>query len=73
MHDTGGGSVNPDRPLSQLLMEHVQAMREVEQTLPPQQQTHIDTSQIKTEQEASAYIEQVMSRLLPATRALGGR
>jgi phospholipase C len=73
MHDTGGASVNPDRPLSLLLIEHIQAMREVEQTLPPQQQTHIDTSQIKTEQEAAAYIEQVMSRLLPATRALGGR
>jgi hypothetical protein len=72
VHDAPGGSVNPNRELSLLLIGHIQAMREVEQTLPPERQTHIDISQIKTEEEAAAYIQQVMSRLLPATKALGG-
>ena len=72
VHDTPGASVNPNRGLSQLLIEQVQGMREVEQTLPPDKQTHIDISQIKTEQDAAAYIEQVTSRLIPATKALGG-
>jgi phospholipase C len=58
-------AVDLDRELSGLLQAHIKAMHEVEITLPPEQQTHIDISQIKTEGDASAYVEQVMARLVP--------
>jgi phospholipase C len=59
----------PARPLSQLLREHVDAMREVEATLPPGLQTGMDTADIATEEQAGAYIEKVMSRLHPSGAA----
>jgi len=65
-------SVNPGRSLSQLLIDQVNAFRKMEQTLPPDQQTRIDVSQIKTEKAASAYFEQMMLKLQPKTKALGG-
>jgi hypothetical protein len=65
-------AVNPERSLSQLLIDQLNAFRKMEQTLPPDQQTHIDTSRINTERAASAYFEQVMLKLLPKTKALGG-
>jgi phospholipase C len=65
-------AVDPGRSLSQLLIDQVNAFRKMEQTLPPDQQTHIDISQIKTEKAASAYFEQVMLKLQPKTKALGG-
>jgi hypothetical protein len=40
-------------------------MREVELTLPPDQQTGINVSLIGTEAKASDYVAQVMARLLP--------
>jgi hypothetical protein len=54
------------------LIDQVNAFRKMEQTLPPDQQTHIDVSQIKTEKAASAYFEQMMLKLQPKTKALGG-
>jgi hypothetical protein len=38
-------------------------MNKVEMTLPPDQQTHIDITQIKTEAQASDYIGKVMALL----------
>lgn len=55
----------PGRPISQLLLDQVMGLQKVERTLPPDQQTHIDVSQITTEGEASAYIQAVMSVLHP--------
>jgi hypothetical protein len=62
---TPDGAANPDRELSLLLQDHVKAMREVELTLPPDQQTGINVSLIGTEAKASDYVAQVMARLLP--------
>lgn len=64
-------AAQPDRPLSQLLFEQVVAMQQVERTLPVDQQTHIDVSQITTEVQASDYIRQVMSKLRPQIREAG--
>jgi len=70
--DAPDSSINPNREISQLLLDQVQSMHEVEQTLPPNQQSHVDITKIKTEAAAAAYIQQVMSWLHPATKALGG-
>jgi phospholipase C len=56
-------SAQPERGLSRLLREHVEAMHEVEMTLPSQHRTHIDISSIATERQASEYIRRVMSRM----------
>ncbi len=61
----------PGRELSDLLKDHVLAIREVERTLPPNQQTNIDIYSIKTEAEASSYIAQVMAMLHPQVAAAG--
>ena len=58
-------AVQPNRPLSDLLREHVFAMHEVEMTLPPEQRTNLDPSMFTTEAQASAYIAEVMARLRP--------
>ena len=55
----------PTRELSLLLRDHVDALREVEETMPPDRQTHIDTNAIKTEEQASAYIAAVIARMQP--------
>ncbi len=57
------GSVNKDRPISSLLQTQVQHLRQAEQRLPKEQQTGIDVDTIKTESQASAYIQAVTSRL----------
>ncbi len=53
----------PARPVSMLLWEQVQTVRTAEERLPADQQTHIDINTIKTEGEASAYVQQVMAKL----------
>lgn len=65
------GSSNPDRQVSGLLQEHMQHIHEVEMTLPPEKQTGIDISQIKTMRQASEYIGKVTSILRPMA-ATGG-
>ncbi len=64
-------SSNPERPISGLLIEHMQHIHEVELTLPPSQQTGIDVTQIKTVREAGEYIDRMTSILHPKT-ATGG-
>lgn len=72
MHDVLDAAMDPDRPVSQLLLEHVEACRQVELTLPPALQTNIDISKIRTEAEASTYVLEVMVRLQPQKKATGG-
>jgi len=62
---------NPNRPISQLLFDQVVGMQKVERTLPVDQQTHIDVSQITTEKQASDYIQEVMSILHPQVQVAG--
>lgn len=57
------GSVNKDRPISSLLQNQVEHLREAEARLPVEQQTGINVDAIKTEAEASAYVRAVTSRL----------
>jgi hypothetical protein len=58
-------AANPSRPLSQLLKDHVMAMRAVDSQLPPEQQTPIDDSHLANEHGASEYIRAVMAKLHP--------
>jgi hypothetical protein len=46
-----------------LLQDHIQELSRLEQQLPPGQRTGIDVSTLKTEQDASNYIGQVVPRL----------
>jgi phospholipase C len=62
---TPDDAANPGREISVLLQAQVGEMHEVELTLPPDQRTNIDVSQIRTEAQASDYKTQVMARLLP--------
>src|ERR1022692_1237573 len=62
---TPDDAADPDREISVLLQAQVGEMHEVELTLPPDQRTNIDVSQIRTEAQASDYKTQVMARLLP--------
>ncbi len=58
-------ALQPQRDLSLLLQNEVQTYYKAEQQLPRDQQTNIDISKIKTEGEASAYIQRVMAKLHP--------
>jgi phospholipase C len=58
-------SLDKSRPLSLLIKEQVEHLHEVEMTLPPEEQTGIDISSIRTEAEAAKYIEAVTIRLHP--------
>jgi hypothetical protein len=58
-------SLNKNRPISLLIREQVEHLHDVELTLPPEEQTGIDTSTITTEIEAARYIAAVTSRLHP--------
>ena len=60
---TPPGAYNPGRLISSLIQHQVQHFREVEKSLPPEQQTHIDIGEIETEGQAAAYIQQVTARL----------
>jgi len=58
---------DPSRPMSVLLLDHVQDLSRLEQTLPPAQRTNVDVSTLKTEADASAY----SARVVPLLRAQG--
>jgi phospholipase C len=58
---------DPSRPMSVLLLDHVQDLSRLEQTLPPTQRTNVDVSTLKTEADASAY----SARVVPLLRAQG--
>jgi hypothetical protein len=62
---TPDDAANPDREISVLLQAQVGEMHQVELTLPPEQRTNIDISQIRTEAQSSDYKAQVMAKLLP--------
>jgi hypothetical protein len=66
-------SSNPDRPISTLLWEHIQEVHAVEMTLPPEQQTGIDITQIKTMRQAGEYIGNVTALIHPLTAAGGAQ
>ena len=53
----------PSRRISQLLLDHVRQLHALEDRLPPDKQTHVDISTIRTEGDASEYIAMVMARL----------
>src|SRR5579859_511053 len=57
------GSMNKNRPLSDLLRSQVQQMREVEKRLPHFHQTHTNVDEIRSEGQAAAYIRRVTSEL----------
>ena len=63
VQQTPDEAADPGRKTSVLVDSLVQDMHEVEMTLPPSQQTGIDLRSIKTEADASAYVEQVVRRL----------
>jgi len=62
---TAQGAFNPDRPISSLLQHQLKHLREVEQSLPADQETNIDIGTIETERQASDYIRKVTARLHP--------
>jgi len=57
---------NPDRPISTLLKNQIVHLQEAEFRLPANKQTNIYINDIKTEGQASEYIQQVTARLHPA-------
>ncbi len=61
---------NLDRTLASntLLKNQFDHFCAVEQTWPPKKRTGIDTSKIKTQREASAYIEKITAILLPKVK-----
>jgi hypothetical protein len=58
-------ALQPERELSLLLQNEVQTYYKAEKQLPVNQRTNIDVSKIKTEGEASAYIQRVVAKLHP--------
>jgi phospholipase C len=66
-----GSAINPNRPISGLLRDQVQHLHDLEMTLPPGQQTHVDIGTLQTEKQASDYMNAVMARLQPAAAVAG--
>jgi phospholipase C len=64
-------SKNSERPMSGLLEDQVKHLYELEMQLPPERQTHIDIRALKTEGQASDYMNQVMALLKPAAAGAG--
>jgi hypothetical protein len=62
------GSMNKERPISQLLKQQMTHFREVEKTWPPAKQTGIDIELVKTEAEAAAYIQKITAVLHPLAK-----
>jgi phospholipase C len=58
---------NPQRDMGVLLKDHIQALSELEQKLPAAQQTGVNVSTLKSEQDASNYI----GKVVPILRAQG--
>lgn len=61
----------PKRKVSGLLLEHIDHLRKAELTLLPEQQTQIDISKIKTEEDAANYIRKVMQNIRNSSKAVG--
>jgi hypothetical protein len=67
-------SYNTNRPLSKntLLQNQVNHFREVEKTLPPEQQTGMDFKEITTEAHAAEYVRKMTAILHPQAAKGGG-
>jgi hypothetical protein len=52
-------AMNPDRPISSLLLAQIQHLQHAERRLPPRYHSEIYTHAIKTEGEAARYIREV--------------
>lgn len=59
------GAYNHHRFISSLIANQLRHLREAERKLPKKHQSGIDIAKIKTELQASKYIEMVTSRLHP--------
>jgi len=67
-------AMNPNRPVSSLLLTQVEHLQHAERRLPLRYRTEIYTHAIKTEGEAAAYIHQVTKAIQRAhADAAGGR
>jgi hypothetical protein len=62
---TDRSAYNPDRPISSLIEHQIQHLHRVEKALPPRRQTGIDVASIRTERQASNYIQKVTALLHP--------
>jgi phospholipase C len=62
---------NPQRAPSSLILQHAQALREADQSLPAEQQTPFSDADLKSEQSASRYVAAVMSKLHPQVKGAG--
>ncbi|HEY6272401.1 MAG TPA: hypothetical protein VIX19_10455 [Terriglobales bacterium] len=62
------GSMNKERPISQLRKQQMTHFREIEKTWPAAKQTGIDTELVKTEAEAAVYIQKITAMLHPIVR-----
>jgi phospholipase C len=69
--EPAAGASNPARPISGLLRDQVQHLHELEMTLRPEQQSHVDINALHTEKEASDYMNSVMAQLRPAAAGAG--
>jgi phospholipase C len=58
-------AMNKNRLISQLIYDQLVHLKEAEKTLPPKDQTGIDIETIKTEGQASDYIQKVTAKLHP--------
>jgi hypothetical protein len=68
-------SFNKNRPISKnkLIENQVKHFREVEKTLPPEQQTGMDFDKIATEGQAAEYIGKLTKFLRGTPRTAGGK
>jgi hypothetical protein len=68
-------SFNKNRPLTKnlLILNQVKHFREVEKTLPPEQQTRIDVDAIQTEGQAAEYIRKLTKVLHGTPLTAGGK
>ena len=62
---TEKGAYNHDRPISSLIEYQMKHLREAEASLPKARQTNIDISTLKTELQASKYIQKITAILHP--------
>ncbi|MBZ5624259.1 MAG: hypothetical protein LAQ69_37015 [Acidobacteriia bacterium] len=54
-----------DRPISSLIEFQLKHLQEAEKSLPKRSQTNIDINTLKTERQASEYIQKVTAKLHP--------
>ena len=69
------GSFNPQRPVAKnsLLTNQIEHFRKLEKEMPPERQTGMDFSSIKTEGDAGEYIRKMTAILHPKVAKSGGR